>query len=65
MTETQPKRFYRSRKDRKLAGVCGGMARYLDLDPTLVRILWIVACFLGGLGIIAYIVFWLAAPEEP
>lgn len=59
-----PKRFYRSKSDRKIAGVCGGAAAYLNMDPTLVRILWLVACFMGGIGIIAYIIFWIAAPEK-
>jgi phage shock protein C len=63
-TTTQPKRFHRSKSDRKIAGVCGGMAEYLNLDPTLVRILWIVAAFMGGIGLIAYLIFWIAAPEK-
>lgn len=63
-TVSSPKRFFRSKSDRKIAGVCGGAARYLNMDPTLVRILWVVSCFLSGLGLIAYIIFWIAAPEE-
>jgi phage shock protein C len=63
---TPVKRFYRTtRTDCKLAGVCGGVARYLDIDPTLVRILWIVGTLLSfGTGLIAYAVFWIAAPSE-
>ncbi len=64
MAETTPKKFYRSKSDRKIAGVCGGVANYFGMDPTLVRILWIVSIFLGGLGLIAYVVFWLVAPEQ-
>lgn len=57
------KRLHRSLTDRKLAGVCGGLAEYLGWDPTLVRILWVVLTLLGGSGIIAYIVLWILMPE--
>jgi phage shock protein C len=60
------KRLMRSRTDRKVAGVCGGIAEYFDVDPTLVRVLWlIITLFSGGLGIIAYIIAWSVMPEEP
>jgi phage shock protein C len=67
MTETQaPKRFYRSTRDRKIAGVCGGLAEYFGWDPTLVRIGWVIlTLFSLGLGILAYLVFWIAAPKRP
>jgi phage shock protein C len=58
-------RYYRSQTDRMLAGVCGGMADYLGLDPLLVRILWVViTLILFGAGLIVYILLWLLAPEE-
>lgn len=63
MPESPPKRLFRSTTDRKIAGVCGGLAAYFNVDPTLIRILAVVSIFMGGLGIIAYIVFWIAAPE--
>jgi len=61
----EPKRFYRSKSDRKIAGVCGGIAQYLNMDPTLVRILWVILTLASfGVGILGYIVFWVAAPER-
>ncbi|MBD3160876.1 MAG: PspC domain-containing protein [Candidatus Eisenbacteria bacterium] len=59
------KRLYRSRTDRVLAGVCGGLADYLGMDPVLVRVLWVVIVLSFGVGIIAYILLWLLTPEEP
>lgn len=62
---TSQDRYVRSRSDRVLAGVCGGLADYLDLDPTLVRVLWVViTIFSVGIGVVAYILLWLLAPEE-
>jgi phage shock protein C len=59
------KRLYRSRNDRKLAGVCGGIAEYYGWDPTLVRVAWIVLTLLGGSGILIYLIMWLVMPESP
>jgi phage shock protein PspC (stress-responsive transcriptional regulator) len=59
------KRLYRSRQNRKLAGVCGGIAEYLGWDPTLVRVAWIILTLLGGSGILIYLIFWLVMPESP
>lgn len=60
-----PRRLYRSR-DRQLAGVAGGMAEYLDIDPTVVRILWIVVGIAsGGLALLAYFVLALVIPQAP
>jgi len=59
-------KLYRSRKSKILGGVCGGIAEYFDIDPVIVRILWILLCiFSGGLGIIAYLIFWVIVPLEP
>lgn len=55
----------RSRTDEKIAGVCGGFAEYLELDSTLVRLIWLALLFLGGWGLIAYIVAWIVMPLEP
>ena len=60
-----PKKFVRSTNDRKVAGVCAGVADYFDMDPTLVRVLWALATLIPGPNIIAYIVIWIAAPEGP
>ncbi len=62
---TKPKKLARSRTDRKIAGVCGGFADYLDVDVTLVRILWLMLAFFGGWGIFGYIIAWIVMPEEP
>ena len=62
---TVKKRFYRSRYDRMLGGVCGGIARYYDLDPLLVRIITLVLGVFTGLAILPYIILWIVAPMEP
>lgn len=54
----------RSTTDRKIAGVCGGMAAYFNIDPTLMRILWVVVFLAGfGLGLVIYVVLWIVLPE--
>ena len=60
-----PRRLYRCRRDRQLAGVAGGIAEYLEIDPTVVRILWILSVFLGGFGILLYIIMAFIVPLEP
>ncbi len=57
-------KLYRSRIDRMIAGVCAGLAKYFDIDPTIVRVLFVVSIFIGGGGIIAYIILWIVVPEE-
>jgi phage shock protein C len=59
------KRLTRSSTDKKIAGVCGGLAEYFDLDPTLVRILWLVLVFFAGTGFLVYLVLWIALPVAP
>lgn len=59
------KKLYKDRKNAKLSGVCAGIAKYFDLDPTVIRILWVVITMFGGSGIIAYIVCAFIMPEEP
>jgi phage shock protein C len=54
----------RSRSERVLAGVCGGVGRYLGVDPVLLRIAFIILALANGLGVIAYVVAWVAIPEE-
>ncbi|MGI8775585.1 MAG: PspC domain-containing protein [Actinomycetota bacterium] len=56
-------RLMRSKDDRMIAGVCGGVAAYFDLDAGLVRAGWALAVLLGGFGVLAYIVLWIALPE--
>jgi phage shock protein C len=57
-------RLTRSETDKKIAGVAGGMAAYFGLDPTLVRVLWVVALLMGW-GFLAYIVLWIVLPKGP
>jgi phage shock protein C len=59
------KRLFRSRTDKKLAGVCGGLAEYFGIDPTLVRLAWVLVAAFAGAGILAYIVAALIIPENP
>ncbi len=59
------KRLYRSRKNRRVAGVCSGIADYLAVDPTLVRILWVLLAIAGGPGVLLYIIMAAIVPEEP
>ena len=56
------KRLMRSGRDQKIAGVCAGVAHYLDMDPTIVRVIWGVLGFCYGVGIVAYIILWIIAP---
>ena len=58
------KRLYKSAVNKKLCGVCGGIAEYFDLDPTIIRLAWVVFTLLGGSGIIAYIIAALVMPSE-
>ncbi len=59
------RRYYRSRSDRRIAGVAAGLAAYFDLDPTLVRVAWAVFALTTGFGLILYIALALVAPLEP
>jgi phage shock protein C len=61
----QPRKLYRSRTDRKLAGVCGGLAQYLNADATLIRVLFVVLTVLGGAGPLIYLAMWIIVPSEP
>ncbi len=58
------KRLYLG-EDRKVAGVCGGVARYLDIDPTIIRILWLAAFLFYGSGLLAYLICWIVIPKHP
>ena len=56
------KRLYKSRNDRMIAGVCGGIGEYFDIDPTLIRILWVTLLFMAGGGLVAYLIAWIVIP---
>lgn len=59
------KRLYKSGSNKVVSGVCGGIAEYFDIDPTLVRVAWIIFCAMGGSGFLAYLVAALIIPEYP
>jgi phage shock protein PspC (stress-responsive transcriptional regulator) len=59
------KRLFRSQKDRMIGGVAGGLAEYLNTDPTVIRLAFALTILLGGAGIIAYLVMWIVMPENP
>lgn len=64
MENNNYRRLLRSTTDRRIAGVCGGLAKYTNTDPTVVRILFLLSIIFGGFGIWAYLVVWLIAPEN-
>jgi phage shock protein PspC (stress-responsive transcriptional regulator) len=59
------KKLMRSSTDKKIAGVCAGLADYFDLDPTIVRVIWFLAVFFAGTGFLAYIILWIVLPLAP
>ena len=59
------RRLYRSGKDRMLGGVCGGISEFLDLDPSLLRIAWVLFGLVYGTGILAYVIAWIIIPRNP
>ena len=59
------KRLVRSSTDSKIAGVCGGLADYFDIDPMLIRLIWVVLFLCGGTGGLAYIILWIVLPLAP
>jgi phage shock protein PspC (stress-responsive transcriptional regulator) len=59
------KKLYRSRENRVISGVCGGIAEYFDIDATLIRLLWAITILFAGTGILAYVLCILIIPEEP
>lgn len=58
------KRLYKIEEGKKLCGVCGGIAEYLDIDPTIVRLLWIILVFCVGTGVLAYIIAAIIMPKK-
>lgn len=60
----EPKRLYKSNTDKKIAGVCGGVAEYLNIDPTLVRLLWVFAVLFAGGGLLLYIIAMFLMPQR-
>jgi len=64
---SESKRLYRSRSERMIGGVCGGIGKYLEIDPTVIRLLFLLLAFLSGgvPAVIAYIILLFVVPEEP
>lgn len=58
------KRLYKSSTDKKVCGVCGGIANYFDVDPTVIRLIWVIFTLAGGSGLIAYIIAVIIMPDE-
>lgn len=63
--QTEPKRLYRSMVDKMIGGVCGGFAEYFEIDPTLIRIIWLIFAFIGFIGVIAYLACLIVMKENP
>jgi phage shock protein C len=59
----EPRKLYRSRNQRMLAGICGGLAEYFNVDATLIRVLFLVLAVFGGTGLVIYVVMWLIVPD--
>ena len=59
------KKFYLSDKEKRIGGVCAGVAEYFNIDVTFVRLLFVIGAFFGGLAILVYIVLWIVAPRHP
>jgi len=62
---TEIKRLYRSKDERMLAGICGGLSEYFKIDPVIWRLLFVFATLAGGPGLILYIIMWIVVPEKP
>ncbi|MHA6794256.1 PspC domain-containing protein [Pseudonocardia bannensis] len=63
-TGPELRRLRRSRRDRMIGGVCGGLARHLDIDPVLLRVAAVALALSGGLGVLAYVIAWIVIPES-
>ena len=58
------KKLYKSATNRKIAGVCGGIGEYFDVDPTIVRLIWIILVLAAGTGLLAYIIAAIIMPDQ-
>ena len=61
---TKFKRLYRSKRNRIIAGVCGGLGEYFKIDPVLIRLIWVIITVIYGAGILAYLILWIIIPEK-
>lgn len=62
--EKEPSKLYRSETNRIIAGVCGGLGEYFKIDPSLIRLLFIIIIIFGGSGVLLYIILWIIIPTE-
>jgi phage shock protein C len=63
---SEPKKLYRSRSSRMISGVCGGLAEYMNIDPVVVRLVFVITAIFGAsIGFWVYIIMWIAVPEQP
>lgn len=60
----EPRKLYRSRSESMIAGVCGGLANYFGMDPTIMRLIFLLLFFLGGNGLLIYLILWIVVPLE-
>ncbi len=65
MAAPAAKKLMRSSRDKKIGGVCAGLAEYFDLDPTIVRVVWLLAVLFAGTGLFVYLVLWIVLPQAP
>ena len=63
--ESSMKKLYKSNQNKVIAGVCGGIAEYFNIDPTIIRLAWVLFCLVGGSGVLGYIICALVIPSEP
>ena len=63
--ESSMKKLYKSNQNKVVAGVCGGIAEYFNIDPTIIRLAWVLFCLVGGSGVLGYIICALVIPSEP
>jgi phage shock protein C len=59
------KKLYLSDTHRMIGGVCGGIGEYFDIDPTVIRVAWVIFALMGGAGLIAYLIAWIIIPRKP
>ena len=59
------KNLYRSRNNHKVAGICGGLGDYFDMDPVIWRAIFLISILFGGLGLLTYLILWVLVPYEP
>ncbi|MCF8009029.1 MAG: PspC domain-containing protein [Halanaerobiales bacterium] len=59
------KKIYRSRDNKMIGGVCGGLGEYFEIDPIIIRLIFLIIFFMGGVGFLGYIIAWIIIPERP